>query len=66
LTGLAIAGGVFYLGFSGALFGPIILCCLFVAAKLYSSIVQGQVEEQSNVRPTKKPHIKELETSMNL
>ncbi len=50
LTGLAIAGGVFYLGFEGALFGPILLCCLFVAFNMYSSIMQ----ESANVKPI--PH----------
>jgi hypothetical protein len=50
LTGLAIAGGVFYLGFEGALFGPILLCCLFVAFNMYSSLMQ----ESANVKPL--PH----------
>ncbi|XP_013773473.1 transmembrane protein 245-like [Limulus polyphemus] len=41
LTGLAIAGGVFCLGFRGALFGPMLLCLLMVAINMYSSVMQG-------------------------
>jgi hypothetical protein len=33
---LAIAGGVYYRGIEGALFGPIILCCLLVGIRMYN------------------------------
>jgi hypothetical protein len=33
---LAIAGGVYYLGIEGALFGPIILCCLLIGIRMYN------------------------------
>lgn len=39
LTGLAIAGGVFCLGFEGALFGPMLLCVLFVAMHMYGAVI---------------------------
>ncbi|KFM67086.1 Transmembrane protein, partial [Stegodyphus mimosarum] len=39
LTGLAIAGGVFCLGFEGALFGPMLLCVLFVAMHMYRAVI---------------------------
>ncbi|RWS04421.1 transmembrane protein 245-like protein [Dinothrombium tinctorium] len=59
LTGLAIAGGVFYLGFEGALFGPMLLCCFFVVAKMYSTIMSETPLEPdtiiaANTRPTLK------------
>lgn len=41
LTGLAIAGGVFCLGFQGALFGPMLLCVLIVAMNVYRSVMQS-------------------------
>ncbi|XP_035221403.1 transmembrane protein 245-like isoform X3 [Stegodyphus dumicola] len=39
LTGLAIAGGIFCLGFEGALFGPMLLCVLFVAMHMYRAVI---------------------------
>ncbi len=33
---MAIAGGVYYLGIEGALFGPIILCCLLIGIRMYN------------------------------
>ncbi|KAK2580315.1 hypothetical protein KPH14_012552 [Odynerus spinipes] len=34
LTGLSIAGGVFCLGVEGAIFGPLLLCCIMVVINL--------------------------------
>jgi hypothetical protein len=36
---LAIAGGVYYRGIEGALFGPIILCCLLIGIRMYNETI---------------------------
>ena len=40
MTGLAIAGGVFCMGIQGAIFGPLLLCCLLVALNMSSNLLK--------------------------
>ncbi|KDR24460.1 transmembrane protein 245 isoform X2 [Zootermopsis nevadensis] len=40
LTGLSIAGGIFCLGVEGAIVGPLLLCGLFVAINMSSSLMK--------------------------
>ncbi|VDL60388.1 unnamed protein product [Hymenolepis diminuta] len=35
LTGLSIAGGLYYCGTEGVFIGPMILCCMLVGVNLY-------------------------------
>lgn len=40
LTGLSIVGGVYYFGFDGAIYGPLILCAVIVTISMYTNILQ--------------------------
>ncbi|XP_046673239.1 transmembrane protein 245 [Homalodisca vitripennis] len=40
LTGLSVAGGLFWLGMEGAIIGPLILCCLYVVVSLSTAVMQ--------------------------
>ncbi|XP_017879657.1 transmembrane protein 245 isoform X2 [Ceratina calcarata] len=45
LTGLSIAGGIFCLGVEGAIFGPLLLCCIMVAINLSRRYLHSPSED---------------------
>ncbi|XP_011859415.1 PREDICTED: transmembrane protein 245 isoform X2 [Vollenhovia emeryi] len=45
LTGLSIAGGIFCLGVEGAIFGPLLLCCIMVVINLSRRYLHSPEDE---------------------
>lgn len=42
LTGLSIVGGIYYFGVAGAIYGPLILCAVFVVLSMYTGFMTDQ------------------------
>ncbi|XP_065558651.1 transmembrane protein 245-like isoform X2 [Artemia franciscana] len=59
LTGLSIAGGILCFGIEGAIFGPLILCLLLVAIRVYRSVV---AETPTNSFPPSQRRLIRLDT----
>ena len=51
LTGLAIVGGLYYMGLEGALIGPVLLCLLLVGYELVRNLVDSFGRSASAARP---------------
>ena len=47
LTGLAIAGGVYWLGLQGAVIGPLLLCTLVIVLNLFKALIKTETTNDS-------------------
>uniref|UniRef100_A0A0X3NLM6 Transmembrane protein 245 n=1 Tax=Schistocephalus solidus TaxID=70667 RepID=A0A0X3NLM6_SCHSO len=51
LTGLSIAGGLYYFGAEGAFIGPILLCFLLVGVNLYRCFLTSEATNLQSISP---------------
>ncbi|VDN26831.1 unnamed protein product [Dibothriocephalus latus] len=51
LTGLSIAGGLYYFGAEGAFIGPILLCFMLVGVNLYRCFLTSEATRQPSISP---------------
>lgn len=70
LTGLAIVGGLYYMGLEGALIGPVLLCMLLIGYELVRHLVDSFSRSATGPeagRPTARPdRFSMFETSQSL
>jgi predicted PurR-regulated permease PerM len=53
VTGLSIVGGIYYFGAPGAIYGPLILCAVFVVLSMYPNALRDfQWEKSRWITPT--------------
>ncbi|XP_050415394.1 transmembrane protein 245 isoform X2 [Patella vulgata] len=60
MTGLTIAGGMYWLGLEGAFIGPILLCCLIVVVNMYSTMIKPEPITPSAGYPIQTPRLRSL------
>ena len=52
ITGLAVAGGMYYFGIEGAIIGPLVICILKFIVNLYESFFNNIAKNNTTVRDT--------------
>uniref|UniRef100_A0A5S6QW51 Transmembrane protein n=1 Tax=Trichuris muris TaxID=70415 RepID=A0A5S6QW51_TRIMR len=48
VTGMAVAGGLMWWGLEGAIFGPLVLCCLLVLVSTYRILIASRRDEMAS------------------
>ena len=49
LTGLAVGGGIYWWGCEGAILGPLMLCSLLTATRLYAALIRPPPQSVASV-----------------